>query len=203
MVIRDYFNRQADTWDEVIAEKDTGKLERMAKRLGLEPGSTLLDVGTGTGVFLPYLLAMIGRNGRVVGLDVADLMLQQACDKGFRGEAQYICGDIMAVPCPDAMFDAVVCYSSFPHFQDKPRAFREIHRVLKDGGRLLICHTAPRARINEIHAGNQVVSHDLIPDADEVREMLRAAGFTGIIIEDGQDSYLVIAQKRAQQRTFR
>ena len=76
MVIRAYFNQQADTWDEVIAEKDTGKLERMAKRLGLEPGSTLLDVGTGTGVFLPYLLAMIGRNGRVVGLDIADRMLE-------------------------------------------------------------------------------------------------------------------------------
>lgn len=195
MVIRAYFNQQADTWDELIAEKDTGKLERMAKRLDLEPGSTLLDVGTGTGVFLPYLLAMIGRNGRVVGLDIAARMLSRACDKGFHGEAQYICGDVMAVPCPDAMFDAVVCYSSFPHFQDKPRAFREVHRVLKDGGRLLICHTASRARINEIHHQKPVVSHDLIPEADEVREMLLAAGFTEIRIADEDDSYLASAMR--------
>ncbi|HUT68548.1 MAG TPA: methyltransferase domain-containing protein [Dehalococcoidales bacterium] len=195
MVIRAYFNQQADTWDELIAEKDTGKLERMAKRLDLEPGSTLLDVGTGTGVFLPYLLAMIGRNGRVVGLDIAARMLSRACDKGFHGEAQYICGDVMAVPCPDAMFDAVVCYSSFPHFQDKPRAFHEIHRVLKDGGRLLICHTASRARINEIHHQKPVVSHDLIPEADEVREMLLAAGFTEIRIADEDDSYLASAMR--------
>lgn len=195
MVIRAYFNQQADTWDEVIAEKDTGKLERMAKRLDLEPGSTLLDVGTGTGVFLPYLLAMTGRNGRVVGLDIADRMLFRACDKGFHGKVQYICGDVMAVPCPDATFNAVVCYSSFPHFQDKPRAFREVHRVLKDGGRLLICHTTTRARINEIHAGKPMVSHDLIPDADEVREMLLAAGFTDIRIEDGPEDYLVSSRK--------
>jgi len=195
VVIRAYFNQQADTWDELIAEKDTGKLERMAKRLDLEPGSTLLDVGTGTGVFLPYLLAMIGRNGRVVGLDIAARMLSRACDKGFHGEAQYICGDVMAVPCPDAMFDAVVCYSSFPHFQDKPRAFREVHRVLKDGGRLLICHTASRARINEIHHQKPVVSHDLIPEADEVREMLLAAGFTEIRIADEDDSYLASAMR--------
>ncbi len=198
MVIRAYFNQRADTWDELIAEKDTGKLERMVKRLDLEPGSTLLDVGTGTGVFLPYLLAKIGAKGRMVGLDVADLMLQQACRKGFRGEAQYICGDIMAVPCPGAMFDAVVCYSSFPHFQDKPRAFREVHRVLKDGGRLLICHTAGRAHINEIHAGKPVVSHDLIPDADEVRKMLFAAGFNEIRIEDGPEDYLVSSRKPVQ-----
>lgn len=195
MVIRAYFNQQADTWDEVIAEKDTGKLERMAKRLDLEPGSTLLDVGTGTGVFLPYLLTMTGRHGRVVGLDVAYRMLLRACDKGFHGEARYICGDIMAIPCHDAMFDAVVCYSSFPHFQDKPRAFREIHRVLKDGGRLLICHTASRARINEIHRQKPVVSHDLIPEAEEVREMLLAAGFTDIIIADEDDSYLASAMR--------
>jgi ubiquinone/menaquinone biosynthesis C-methylase UbiE len=195
VVIRAYFNQQADTWDEVIAEKDTGKLERMAKRLGLEPGSTLLDVGTGTGVFLPYLLAMIGRNGRVVGLDIADRMLFRACDKGFHGEVQYICGDVMAVPCPDAMFDAVVCYSSFPHFQDKPRAFREVHRVLKGGGRLLICHTVARARINAIHAGKPVVSHDLIPEAGKVREMLFVAGFNEIRIEDGPEDYLVSSRK--------
>ena len=198
MVIRAYFNQQADTWDELIAEKDTGKLERMVKRLDLEPGSMLLDVGTGTGVFLPYLLAKTGRNGRVVGLDIADRMLFLACDKGFHGEAQYICGDVMAVPCPDAMFDAVVCYSSFPHFQDKPRAFREVHRVLKDGGRLLICHTASRAHINEIHAGKSVVSHDLIPDADEVRKMLFAAGFNEIRIEDGPEDYLVSSRKPVQ-----
>ena len=195
MVIRAYFNQQADTWDELIAEKDTGKLERMVKRLDLEPGSMLLDVGTGTGVFLPYLLAMTGRNGRVVGLDVADRMLLRACDKGFHGEALYICGDIMAVPCHDATFDAVICYSSFPHFQDKPRAFREIHRVLKDGGRLLICHTASRARINEIHHQKPVVSHDLIPDADEVRQMLLATDFTNVNIADEDDSYLASAMR--------
>ena len=195
MVIRAYFNQQADTWDELIAEKDTGKLERMVKRLDLEPGSMLLDVGTGTGVFLPYLLAMIGWNGRVVGLDVADRMLLRARAKGFHGEALYICGDIMAVPCHDATFDAVICYSSFPHFQDKPRAFREIHRVLKDGGRLLICHTASRARINEIHHQKPVVSHDLIPDADEVRQMLLATDFTNVNIADEDDSYLASAMR--------
>ncbi len=195
MVIRTYFNQRADTWDELIAEKDTGKLERMVKRLDLEPGSTLLDVGTGTGVFLPYLLAMTGRNGRVVGLDVADRMLFRACDKGFHGEVHYVCGDIMAVPCPGAMFDSVVCYSSFPHFQDKPRAFREIYRVLKKGGRLLVCHTASRSHINGIHSQMPAVSHDLIPEADEVRKMLFAAGFNEIRIEDGPEDYLVSSRK--------
>ena len=203
MRIRTYFNERAATWDETVAEKDTGKLERMAKRLGLESGSTLLDVGTGHGVFLPYLLATIADKGRIIGLDVAGKMLLRARDKGLEGDIDYVCGDIMAVPCCEGLFDAVVCYSSFPHFRDKPRAFREVRRVLKSGGRLLICHTKSRARINEIHGQSPAVSHDLIPENNEMKDLLRATGFRAIMIEDGQDSYLVIAQKRAWQRTSR
>ena len=195
MRIRTYFNERAASWDETVAERDTGKLERMAERLGLEPGSMVLDVGTGTGVFLPYLLGMIGERGRVVGLDVAEAMLLQARGKCVAGDIDLLCGDIMAVPCCDGLFDAVVCYSSFPHFEDKPTAFREVHRALKSGGRLLICHTSSRARINEIHRQNPVVRQDLIPDAREVREMLFAAGFNEIRIEEGPEDYLVSAWK--------
>ncbi|HEY91195.1 MAG TPA: class I SAM-dependent methyltransferase [Dehalococcoidia bacterium] len=194
-MIRAYFNERAAAWDKTVAEKDTRKPEHMAKRLGLEPGSTVLDIGTGTGVFLPYLLAMIGEKGRVVGLDVADRMLQQACRKEIRGVVHYVCGDIMTVPCDDELFDTVVCYSSFPHFQDKPRAFREIYRVLKNSGRLLVCHTNSRIHINGIHSQLPTVSHDLIPGNDEMMDLLHAAGFRAITIEDSQDSYLVGAQK--------
>ena len=194
-MIRAYFNERAAAWDETVAEKDTRKLKQMAKRLGLESGSTVLDIGTGTGVFLPYMMAMIGEKGRVVGLDVADRMLQQACQKGFQGKIHYICGDVMTVPCDDRLFDAVVCYSSFPHFQDKPRALREIYRVLINGGRLLVCHTTSRSRINGIHSQLPVVNHDLIPENDVMKDLLRAAGFTATAIEDRQDSYLAIGQK--------
>jgi cyclopropane fatty-acyl-phospholipid synthase-like methyltransferase len=46
-----YFNEKADIWDDQIAEKDTSKLERIAECLAIKPGSTILDIGTGTGVF--------------------------------------------------------------------------------------------------------------------------------------------------------
>ena len=45
---RVYFNEKATVWDETVAEKDGTKLERMAESLDIEPGSTVLDVGTGT-----------------------------------------------------------------------------------------------------------------------------------------------------------
>jgi len=51
-----YFNEQAQIWDEKVAEKDVSKLEKLSGYLTIEPGATILDVGTGTGVFIPYLM---------------------------------------------------------------------------------------------------------------------------------------------------
>ncbi len=130
------FNEQADTWDEVIAEQDTAKLERIARRLHLKPDMTVLDIGTGTGVFLPYLVRDVGVKGRVIALDIAEKMLARARGKCLSGRIDYLCANGMDTPLEPESCDAVVCYSSFPHFQNKPRALAEIKRVLKKGGRL-------------------------------------------------------------------
>jgi ubiquinone/menaquinone biosynthesis C-methylase UbiE len=194
-VIRTYFNRKAAIWDETIAEKDATKLEEMARRLAIKPGSRVLDVGTGTGVFVPFILSRIGQNGRLVCLDLSREMLKRAQAKGFVGNIEYICADIANTRLDDESFDAVVCYSSFPHFQDKPVALREIHRLLKKGGRLFICHTSSRVAINEIHRQIPVVQNDLIPDEAEMRQLLSTARFVEISIQDSQNNYLTSARK--------
>jgi ubiquinone/menaquinone biosynthesis C-methylase UbiE len=192
---RSYFNSQADTWDEVAAEKDLTKLEWLARSLDIRPGATVLDVGTGTGVFVPFLLAKIGNSGRLVALDFAEEMLKRAKAKGFRGNIEYLNADICHVPLPGEAVDAVVCYSSFPHFQDKPGALREISRLLKKGGKLSIGHTSGREEINEVHRQIPQVRNDLVPDEAEMRQMLRDAGFVSIEICDACDRYLVSAVK--------
>jgi len=130
---RTYFNEKAAIWDEDIAEKDTTKLERMAERLNIEPGSMVLDVGTGTGVFLPFVLDRIGTGGRIVALDFAEQMLRKAQAKGIHGNVDYLQADITNIPLRNNIFDIVVCYSSFPHFQDKLKVLNDIARVMKAG----------------------------------------------------------------------
>jgi ubiquinone/menaquinone biosynthesis C-methylase UbiE len=191
---KEYFNQMAASWDKIAAERDTTKLERLAQSLDIKPGSTVLDVGTGTGVFVPFLLKKIGKSGHLVALDFAEEMLKKAQAKGFRGNIDYLNADITSVPLPDEVFDAVVCYSSFPHFHDKPKALREINRLLKKGGKLFICHTSSRAKINEIHRGIAAVADDTIPDSFEMRNMLVETGFTDIKISEATDSYLVSAR---------
>lgn len=194
-MLKEYFNQQSAIWDETVAEKDTAKLEQMAERLGLKPGSLVLDVGTGTGVFLPYLFSSIGEKGHIVALDIAEEMLKKARAKGFDGNIDYLQADIIDIPLRDEMFDSVVCYSSFPHFQDKSKALAEIKRVMKSGGRLLICHTSSRVQINEIHSQIPVVRNDILPDDTEMQMILSTAGFTEIKVEDNSDNYLANAEK--------
>ena len=196
-MIRAYFNQSAARWDEIGSERDMTKLERMAKRLDIKPGSIVLDVGTGTGVFIPFLRREIGRGGRIIALDIAEKMLRRARAKGLNGNIDYLCADVTNIPLGNEIFDIIVCYSSFPHLQDKSRALAEMSRVIKRGGRLLICHTSSRARINEVHRQIPAVENDIIPDEGEMQIILSRAGFIEIKIDDSE-SYLASARKPKQ-----
>jgi len=194
-VSKDFFNSRATTWDEKVAEKDVSKLEAMLARLDIKAGATVLDVGTGTGVFVPLLLKKIGREGKLVCLDFAEEMLKITRAKGFKGNISYLCADIENSHLADKSFDAVVCYSVFPHFRDKPKVLREINRLLKKEGQLFICHTSSRQAINEIHRSLPEVCDHLFPENEETHRMLSEAGFEDIRISDGEDDYLVSARK--------
>jgi ubiquinone/menaquinone biosynthesis C-methylase UbiE len=194
-MIKTYFNSKAAIWDDEIAEKDATKLSQMAERLYIMEGAKILDVGTGTGVFIPYLQKHMGERGLLIAIDIAEKMLQKSLKKRFKGTVIYLQSDITFIPLIDAQFDAVVCYSSFPHFQNKLKALLEIARVLKNGGRLYICHTSSRTTINGIHQQIPGLDKDTIPDVEEMRNILTSAGFMEIEIDDGDESYLASALK--------
>ena len=84
-MIKTYFDEKAAIWDETVAEKNTAKLEALAKWMDIDPGSTVLDVGTGTGIFVPYILRKIGSTGKLVCLDLSNEMLKRCIDKGYKG----------------------------------------------------------------------------------------------------------------------
>jgi len=137
-------------------------------------------------------LEKVGPDGCIVGLDISGEMLRRAKAKGHPVEC--IQGDAQSLPIQDSTFDWVICNAVFPHFTDKLRALREIHRVLKEGGRLVVCHTASREAVNEIHRSiGGVVAYDTIPPNDEMRRLLSEAGLDRAVVRDGPDRYLVLA----------
>jgi len=193
---KEFFNARAATWDDEAAEKDTAKLKAMSDRLDIKPGSAVLDVGTGTGVFMPYLLGKIGDGGSLVCLDYSEEMLKSARAKNHKGNITFLCADITESGLPENAFDAVVCYSVFPHFHNHLKALQEIYRILKNEGKLFICHTSSRHHINQIHRDIPEISGHLFPENKAMRQMLEETGFTDIEIYDGQNDYLARACKK-------
>ena len=108
--------------------------------------------------------------------------------------------DALAIPLADGSMDLAICSSAFPHFSDKVKALKEIARVLKANGRLVICHTMSRETLNRLHQSiGGIVAGDLLPDEFQLRGLLKQAGLKIIRFEDRPERYMVIAEKSARQ----
>jgi ubiquinone/menaquinone biosynthesis C-methylase UbiE len=200
MQLQEYFDQLAPTWDSELSQERLNCLGNIVKELGIEPGYHVLDVGSGTGVLLPFLIAELGDEGKIVALDFSEEMLCQAKAKNFPPIVRFAQADVLAIPLADNSVDLAICNSAFPHFDDKVKALKEIARVLRNNGRLVICHTMSRAMINQLHQsiGGAVANH-LLPDEFQLREMIKQAGLKAIYFEDSPERYLVIAEKSARQ----
>jgi ubiquinone/menaquinone biosynthesis C-methylase UbiE len=196
MQLQEYFDQLAPTWDNELTPERLKSLGNIVKELGIEPGDRVLDIGSGTGVLVPFIIAELGNEGKIVALDFSAEMLVQAQSKNFPrivGSAQ---ADVLAIPLADDSMDLAICNSAFPHFSDKARALKEIARVLKNTGRLVICHTMSREMINQLHQSiGGAVANDLLPDEFQLRRLIKQARLKITHFEDGPQRYLVIAEK--------
>ncbi|GAA4242258.1 hypothetical protein GCM10022254_74670 [Actinomadura meridiana] len=94
-----------------------------------------LDVGSGTGRFTPALARTFGP---VTGVEPSVRMREVAETQASHPDVRYLAGSAEAVPVPSGSADYVLMFLSWHHVQDKPGAVRELARVLRPGGRLLM-----------------------------------------------------------------
>ncbi len=199
MQLQEYFDQLAPTWDKELTRERLECLGNIVKELGIKPGYHVLDIGSGTGVLLPFLIAELGDDGKIIALDFSAEMLVQAQAKSFPPIVEFAQADVLAIPLPDNSVDIAICNSVFPHFHDKGKALKEIARVLKNNGRLVICHTMSRDMLNRLHQSvGGVIANDLLPDESQLRRLIKQAGLKITHFEDSPERYLVIAEKSAR-----
>lgn len=125
-----------------------GWRKRAADRAELSPGDAALDVCCGTGDLSLELAGRVSPGGRVVGCDFSEPMLDLAREKAERRGAagvRFEWADALQLPYDAARFDAVTVGFGVRNFADHDRGLREMTRVLKPGGRLVILEfTEPR-----------------------------------------------------------
>ena len=133
---RDYFDTVADKWDDMRRTFfGEGVRDAAMRAAGIAPGSLVADVGTGTG-FLAE--AALDAGARVIGIDASEGMLSQARARFAGREFDARRGDVDALPVDDAQADAVLANMVLHHAPDPARAIREMARILKPGGTLVI-----------------------------------------------------------------
>src|SRR5256886_10010635 len=143
--IRQMFDQVAARYDArnrlFSADRDRAWRPRAAQRAALRPRQTALDLCTGTGKLAHQLVPFVGPSGRVIGVDFSPAMLELA--RRREPQVEFRLGDVTRLDQPDASVDAVTIGFGLRNLVDRQAALREMFRVLRPGGRLVILEFAP------------------------------------------------------------
>ncbi len=193
-----FFNELAEKWDNRFeTQKLENFLEELVPTFGLKEGQRILDVGTGTGILLPYLLHEVGSKGHIIALDYAKKMIK-VCKSKYKhfSNIDFFVTKIEEIKFSSNSFDAVICFAVFPHLENKVRALNQINRILKKDGRLIIAHALSSEEIRAHHKDcSSVVAQDILPTKNKMNKLLKQTGFHRISITDLPGCYFCLSFK--------
>ncbi|MDR0684949.1 MAG: class I SAM-dependent methyltransferase [Spirochaetaceae bacterium] len=196
-----FFNERAKNWDE-ISKNDMTKVDMLTRLLLIQERDTILDVGTGTGVLLP-VLSRYTRGENITAIDIAEDMIAVARRKFGDLGCSFILGDAVTYPFRPESFDVIVCYSVFPHIDDKPGMIKNLMAALKNGGLLAILHSCSKERINGVHVhAHRDISLDSLPPAETVAALMRKLGMKPEAVIDNSEMYAVCARHICRNASF-
>lgn len=160
----------------------------------LQPGETVLDLGSGAGFDVFLAGVAVGDTGRVIGVDMTALMISRARANAVRSgvtNVEFRLGEIEHLPVADATVDVVMSNCVINLSPEKPQVYGEVLRVLKPGGRLAVSDVVAivplpdEIRNDPDHLAGCVAGAALVED---LRALLLAVGFEDVSIRPKGES---------------
>jgi len=177
----DQFTRQALPFSTAAPIRDEAALDLIVGASGAGPGDDVLDVACGPGL---VACAFARKSRRVTGIDLTPAMLERAREvareQGIEN-VEWRNGDVLPLPFPDASFSIVVSRFAFHHFETPLAVLKEMRRVCRPGGRVVLVdlHASPDpAKARAFHEMEVLrdPSHARALPLDELRGLFRDAG---------------------------
>jgi SAM-dependent methyltransferase len=156
----------------------------------LEPGQTVLDLGSGGGIDCFLAARQVGEGGYVIGVDMTPAMLEKAeRNKAKMGytNVEFRQGQIESLPVEDDTVDVIISNCVINLSPDKAAVFREAFRVLRPGGRLAVSDMVTQGHFSPQERADMAAWSGCITGAEDVADYvgaIEAAGFTGISVQD-------------------
>jgi SAM-dependent methyltransferase len=160
----------------------------------LQPGETVLDLGSGGGVDCFIAAQQVGETGRVIGVDMTPEMVSKArqnAEKAGYTNLEFRLGEIEHLPAADASVDVIISNCVINLSPNKPDVFRDAYRVLKPGGRLAISDIVATTDLpDEVREDLGLYAACISGAATvaQLQRMLSEAGFQGIRIRPKDES---------------
>ncbi|MFZ1385631.1 MAG: arsenite methyltransferase [Propionicimonas sp.] len=166
----------------------------------LQPGETVLDLGSGAGFDCFLAAAQVGPSGRVIGVDMTPQMITKARANAQRDgydNVEFRLGEIEHLPVADASVDAVISNCVINLSPDKANVFAEAFRVLRPGGRLAISDVVAFAPIPDEVRDDLALLSNCVSGAEEagvVERLLQDAGFEHVRVDAKEESKTFMAE---------
>jgi SAM-dependent methyltransferase len=189
---RAFFACRAASWDAKFGA-DLPAYRLAVAEAGIGPG-VAIDVGCGTGRALPPLRDAVGPAGAVIALDVTPEMLQAARGPAAIARASLVLADARALPLPAGSVDAIFAAGLVHHLPDTEAGLRELARVAKPGGLLVLFHPSGRAALAARH-GRELSAEEPLAERP-LRTATAATGWTLRTYDDAPHRFFAVAQRR-------
>jgi SAM-dependent methyltransferase len=154
----------------------------------LQPGQTVLDLGSGAGFDCFLAARAVGPSGMVIGVDMTDDMLVKARENAQKNgftNVEFRFGEIESLPVADESVDVIISNCVINLSPEKLRVFKEAYRVLRPGGRLAVADIVATAPLPDEVRGDWAAYAGCMAGASQVREleqMLETVGFQRVRI---------------------
>jgi ubiquinone/menaquinone biosynthesis C-methylase UbiE len=189
---RAFFDKSVDAFKQPIPEEVVERSRAIVRAIVTGNSIRILDVGTGTGVFLKYYAEAGVPYKNILGCDLSSQMLAEA-ERRFP-EVQFWQGDVSELPVELGKFNLVVFNACFANIFDQFAALKNSRSILKEHGRIAISHPMGNDFVRQLKEGNPELFVSLMPARETLEKWAGELHMSLSIFRDEPALYLTLLE---------